>query len=72
MRGNWLAHVWSSAVGVLLFVLPVWLILAGSTQDSDMIARGELSLLPRLSGLGVYRQVLFGRRAPAAPPFRTC
>jgi sn-glycerol 3-phosphate transport system permease protein len=45
---------------VLLFVLPVWLILAGSTQESDMIARGELSLVPRLSGLGVYREVLFG------------
>jgi sn-glycerol 3-phosphate transport system permease protein len=59
MRGNWLAHV-VLCCGVLLFVLPVWLILAGSTQESDMIARGELSLVPRLSGLGVYREVLFG------------
>ena len=31
----------------LLFALPVWLALAGSTQDSGAIARGELSLLPR-------------------------
>ena len=34
-------------LGVILFALPVWLVLAGSTQDSDAIARGELSFLPR-------------------------
>ena len=36
---------------MLLFALPVWLVFAGSTQDSDAIARGDLSLLPDLSDL---------------------
>jgi len=45
-------------LGVLLFVLPVWLVVAGSTQASDAIARGDLSLVPDLSGLGVYADVL--------------
>ncbi len=59
MRGNWLAHL-VLCCGVLLFVLPVWLIVAGSTQPSDAIARGALSLVPRLSGFGVYGRVLLG------------
>ena len=57
MRANWLAHA-VLCCGVLLFLLPVWLIFAGSTQLSHSIARGELSLLPHLSGLDVYRRVL--------------
>jgi sn-glycerol 3-phosphate transport system permease protein len=43
---------------VALFVLPVWLVVAGSTQNSDAIARGEFSLWPRLHGLATYWQVL--------------
>lgn len=46
------------ALGVILFALPVWLALAGSTQDTNAIARGELSFLPHLSGLGTYWRVL--------------
>ena len=45
-------------VGVVLFALPLWLVLAGSTQPADVIARGELSLVPDIGGLGVYRDVL--------------
>ncbi len=56
-RPDYLAHV-ILGLGVVLFALPVWLVLAGSTQDSNAIARGELSLMPHLSGLGVYARVL--------------
>ena len=52
-----LAHV-ILILGVILFALPVWLILAGSTQDSDAIARGDLSFLPNASGLAIYWKVL--------------
>ena len=56
-RPDYLAHA-ILGLGVVLFALPVWLVLAGSTQDSNAIARGELSLVPHLSGLGVYARVL--------------
>lgn len=56
-RPDYLAHAVLS-FGVLLFALPVWLLFAGSTQDADAIVRGDLSLLPRLSGLSVYGRVL--------------
>jgi len=45
-------------LGVVLFAFPVWLVFAGSTQDSDAIMRGELSLVPHLSNLSVYTRVL--------------
>ncbi len=46
------------ALGVILFALPVWLVFAGSTQDSNAILRGELSLVPNLSNLSIYTRVL--------------
>jgi sn-glycerol 3-phosphate transport system permease protein len=59
MRGrpDYLAHA-VLTLGVVLFALPVWLVFAGSTQDSDAIMRGELSLVPHLANLSVYRRVL--------------
>ncbi len=56
-RPDYLAHIVLS-LGVVLFALPVWLVFAGSTQSSDAIMRGELSLVPDLSNLGVYARVL--------------
>ncbi len=56
-RPDYLAHA-VLTLGVVLFVLPVWLVFAGSTQDSDAIMRGDLSLLPDWSGLSVYGRVL--------------
>jgi len=56
-RTDWAAHL-VLGLGVLLFALPVWLVLAGSTQDAEAISRGELSLLPHLSGFSVYADVL--------------
>ena len=54
---DWIAHA-VLALGVVLFALPVWLVLAGSTQDSDAITRGELSLIPTLTHLSAYPRVL--------------
>ena len=56
--------------GVLLFALPIWLLVAGSTQPTDAIARGELSLLPNPAGLGAYRDVLAHGGAGAQPVWR--
>jgi sn-glycerol 3-phosphate transport system permease protein len=56
-KPDWLAHA-ILALGVILFTLPVWLVIAGSTQSSDAIARGELSLIPHASGLATYWKVL--------------
>jgi sn-glycerol 3-phosphate transport system permease protein len=56
-KPDWPAHAVLS-LGVILFALPVWLVLAGSTQSSDAIARGELSLVPHASGLATYWHVL--------------
>ena len=59
MRGrpDYLAHA-ILGLGVVLFALPVWLVVAGSMQDSNAIARGELSPLPHVADLGVYARVL--------------
>lgn len=57
MRTDWTAHI-VLCLGVALFALPLWLVMAGSTQTSAAIARGELSLIPDLNGLGVYADVL--------------
>ena len=51
-KTDWLAHI-VLGLGVLLFALPVWLVVAGSTQDSGAITRGELSLLPSFDLFGV-------------------
>ncbi len=63
MRTDWLAHT-ILMLGVVLFALPVWLLLAGSTQPSDIIARGGVSLLPDLAGFGVYADLV--RSGPVA------
>jgi sn-glycerol 3-phosphate transport system permease protein len=57
-------------LAILLFALPIWIAVAGSTQDSAVIARGEISLLPNLSGLGVYHAVLVEGSAGAGPVWR--
>jgi sn-glycerol 3-phosphate transport system permease protein len=58
-RGDWVTHV-VLCLGVLLFALPLWLVFAASTQSAADIARGDVSLLPRLSGFGEYATVLSG------------
>ena len=68
-RIDWPAHV-VLGFGVLLFLLPIWLVLAGSTLQPDEVARGELSLIPRLSGLDVYARVLTEGSPGAGPVWR--
>jgi sn-glycerol 3-phosphate transport system permease protein len=58
-RRDTVAHV-VLILGALLFVIPLWLVFAASTQDSAAIARGELSLLPGGGGFRAYAQVLSG------------
>jgi sn-glycerol 3-phosphate transport system permease protein len=68
-RIDWPAHL-VLCLGALLFLLPIWLVVAGSTLDPAAISRGELSLIPRLSGLGVYASVLTGGSAGTGPVWR--
>jgi sn-glycerol 3-phosphate transport system permease protein len=56
-RLDYLAHT-ILILGVILFALPVWLVFAGSTQNSDAIMRGELSLVPDFTNLAIYTRVL--------------
>ncbi len=65
-RPDWLAHG-VLLLGVLLFAFPLWLAFAGSTQDSDAIRRGDLSLLPSGHGLATYENVLVHGSMGAAP-----
>lgn len=65
-RIDWLAHG-VLLLGITLFILPLWLMFAGSTLDSGAIARGELSLIPDLAGLGVYADVLAHGTAGTVP-----
>jgi sn-glycerol 3-phosphate transport system permease protein len=68
-RRDWLAHA-VLLLGVVLFALPIWVAVAGSTQDSAAIARGQISLIPQLSGLGVYADVLRNGAAGAGSVWR--
>lgn len=68
-RIDWPAHI-VLGLGVLLFLLPVWLVFAGSTLDPAEISRGELSMIPRLRGLGVYADVLREGSPGAGPVWR--
>jgi sn-glycerol 3-phosphate transport system permease protein len=71
MRGNrdWAAHI-VLILGVILFAVPIWLAVAGSTQDSAAIARGQISLIPRLSGASVYLDVLLHGASGSGPVWR--
>jgi len=68
-RIDWPAHV-VLVLGAVLFLLPIWLVVTGSTLDPDAIARGELSLVPRLGGLGVYASVMTEGSPGAGPVWR--
>ena len=57
-------------LAILIFALPIWIAVAGATQDSAAIARGEVSLLPNPHGFGVYRDVLLDGSAGAGPVWR--
>jgi len=69
VRTDWVAHL-VLLLGVALFALPVWLVLAGSTQQASAIARGDLSLIPDPAGLGVYADVLRNGGPGTSPVWR--
>ncbi|NKC29350.1 sn-glycerol-3-phosphate ABC transporter permease UgpE [Falsiroseomonas selenitidurans] len=54
-RADLLTHI-VLILGVLLFALPVWIVLMGSTHDGAAIGRGEVPLLPGAQGLDAYRR----------------
>ncbi len=68
-RVDWTANI-VLLLGVALFVLPVWLVFAGATQDPAAIDRGQLSLLPNIHGFGVYADILSNGVAGATPVWR--
>jgi sn-glycerol 3-phosphate transport system permease protein len=68
-RIDWPAHI-VLILGVALFILPLWLVLAGSTLDPAAIARGELSLIPRWAGFSVYASVLMDGSPGTGPVWR--
>ncbi len=56
-------------LGVVLFILPIWVMMAGATQDAGAIARGGLSLLPNPHGFGMFwRALFFGGTSRAGYP----
>jgi len=56
-------------LGGAIFVLPIWVAFAGATESAGAINRGDLSLLPRLSGLRAFIDVLgFGPPASGGTP----
>lgn len=57
-KPDFLAHA-ILLLGVLLFLFPIWVMLAGATQNAGAIARGDLSLIPDIHGLKIFWQALF-------------
>lgn len=56
-RPDYLAHA-VLLLGVVIFILPIWVAFAGATQSAAAINRGDISLIPRLSGLSTFIAVL--------------
>ena len=55
--GRWLAHG-ALGLGVLVFALPIWITLMGSTHDAATIGRGDVPLLPGGHALENYATAL--------------
>jgi sn-glycerol 3-phosphate transport system permease protein len=54
-RGDWVTHA-ILALGVVLFALPIWIVVVGSTHDAAVIGRGEVPLLPGGHALQNYAE----------------
>ena len=52
-RGRWLAHG-ALGLGVVVFALPIWITLVGSTHEAGVIGRGEVPLLPGREALANF------------------
>ena len=64
-QNHYLAHA-VLIFGVLLFLLPIWVMIAGATQHASAIARGDISLIPNFHGLGIFWQALFFKGVASA------
>lgn len=55
--------------GVLIFIFPIWVAFAGSTQSAGAINRGDISLIPNFSNLGVFVKAFgFGSGVTGSAP----
>ena len=50
---DWLVHV-ILILGVVVFALPLWIVLMGSTHDAATIGRGDIPLLPGPDAVANY------------------
>ncbi|MGI9129151.1 MAG: sn-glycerol-3-phosphate ABC transporter permease UgpE [Roseomonas sp.] len=55
-RSDMLTHI-TLVLGVLLFALPIWIVLMGSTHDAGTIGRGDVPLLPGAEAAANYSAV---------------
>lgn len=54
-RPDWVAHA-VLILGIVLFALPVWIVVVGSTYDAASIGRGEVPLIPR-ADMSTYAEI---------------
>ena len=52
-RERFLTHL-ALVLGVIVFALPIWITVVGSTHDTDTIGRGDVPLLPGAEALNNY------------------
>ena len=69
-RADLLTHL-GLVLGVVIFALPLWIVLMGSTHDAPTIGRGEVPLIPGEQGFANYARVwgvggMTGSRASVA------
>jgi len=60
-KRDWVTHA-VLLLGVVVFALPIWIVLMGSTHDSATIGRGEVPLLPGPHALENYATAWSGTR----------
>jgi sn-glycerol 3-phosphate transport system permease protein len=67
-KPDYLAHA-VLLIGVIIFIFPLWVAFSGATQSAAAINRGDISLIPNLSGLGIFVKALgFGNAAKGGVP----
>lgn len=56
-------------LGVLIFIFPLWVTFSGATQSAEAINRGNISLIPNLSHLGIFIKAFkFGSGVTGSAP----
>lgn len=67
-KPDYIAHA-ILLLGVLIFIFPIWVAFAGSTQSAGAINRGDISLVPDLSNLSVFAKAFgFGSGVTGSAP----